>query len=336
MNVAIVITVKNESRLIRQNVYYHLGIGIKKIYVYFDGTEDDSRSKVQDIDGVECHDSISSDIFDDLPFLQKFTAHKLEQHSARQSLNSYDAEQRCKKDGMDWLISIDADEFFLPSRHSCVPLSQFFELHDKGGYEIIRLSVFEVVSRKMHYDYVALEETLFKTKKNFKSKFDQIYFNIVNPYTKTSVSTHYWYSHLMGKCAIKVGRDLIPHNVHKYKSLHEEVAVKTIWAGHILHYFQYDAKDFIKKYQNFKLRPKHYLSGKRIGRLKELYIRLVNDPNNTQADVLHFYKENLLFDKNKLARLQKTRVFNLLPRREEATIEITVPKAVLEPHKELL
>ena len=332
-----VLTVKNEARLLKQNVYYHLGIGIKKIYIYFDGTEDGGRDLVESIEGVECHESIDTDKYDHLPFLKKFTDQRSIQHSARQSLNSYDAEQRCLSEGMDWLISIDADEFFMPpDEFKTDALHHFFEEVDSKDYEIVRFNVYEVIPRKMEYKHVVLEETLFKTKKNFKSKFDQIYFKITDPYTNEQIITHFWLSHNMGKCAIKTGNDLIPHNVHKYKSKYEDKSANTVFAGHILHYFQYDANDFIKKSENFKFRPKQYLSGKRIGRLKNLYINLVNDPKKSRQDILEFYEENLLFNKRKVARLYKTRVFNILPRKESAVININRPSEVLQAYKHLL
>ncbi|WP_417214472.1 glycosyltransferase family 2 protein [Bizionia sp.] len=336
MDVAVVLTVKNEARLLKQNIYYHLGIGIKKIFIYFDGTEDGGRELVQDIEDVECLDSIVTNKYDNLPFLKKFTDSKLKQHTARQCLNSYDAEQRCIREGIDWLISIDADEFFIPSIEDGTNVSQFFNHAEFQGYEIIRLGVFEVIPRKMEYANVVLEETLFKTKKNFKSKFDQIYFKITNPYIDSKIITHFWLSHNMGKCAIKVGKKLIPHNVHKYRAIKESGSVKTMNRGHILHYFQYDALDFIKKSKNFKLHPEYYLSGKRIGKLKALYIKLVNDPNMSEEELFDFYRENLLFDKFKMKRLNKTRAFNILPRREKAVIEIKKPKMILEAFKDKL
>ena len=182
MEVAIVITVKNEARLLRQNIFYHLGIGVKKMFIYFDNTTDGGRELVESIDGVFCSESITSNKYDDLPYLKKFTNQKFTQHSARQCINSYDAELQCIKEGIDWLISIDADEFFLlPRSEGYKTIQEFFNSASAQNYDIVRFGVFEVIPRKMKYDLVAIEETLFKTKKNFKSKFDQIYFEITDP-----------------------------------------------------------------------------------------------------------------------------------------------------------
>ena len=336
MKIAVVLTVKNEARLIKQNVYYHLGIGVSRIFIYFDGTEDDGRSLVQGINGVECLDSVTDERYDHLPFLHKFTKNKKDHHSARQCLNSYDAEQKCLTMNIDWLISIDADEFFLPFSYFNKSLDDFFKEMMHEQIDLVRMEVYEVIPRQMHYQHVSIEETHFKTKKNFQSKFDQIYFQITNPYTKLATKSLYWVSHNMGKCAIKVGSDLIPHNVHKYKPKDSSKIVKKIYAGHILHYFQYDVEDFIKKSQNFKFRPNYYLSGKKIGNLKELFRTVVNDPNKSTEDISEFYRKNLFFDKKKMRRLYKTRFFNILPRKEKAVIEINKPKEVLEPYRHLL
>ncbi len=336
MKTAVVITVKNEARLLRQHVYYHLDIGVSRIFIYFDGTEDGGRPLVEGIAGVECLESIKDDRFDHLSFLDKFTKNKKDHHSARQCLNSYDAEQRCLAMNIDWLISIDADEFFLPFSYFNKSLDDFFKEMMREQIDLIRFEVYEVIPRQMHYKHVTLEETHFKTKKNFDSKFDQVYFKITNPYTKEETKTSYWVSHNMGKCAIRVGRGLIPHNVHKYKLKNNSTNLRKLYAGHILHYFQYDLEDFIKKSQNFKLRPNYYLSGKKIGNLKELFRTVVNDPDKSKEDISEFYRKNLFFDKKKMRRLNKTRFFNILPRKEKAIIEINKPKEVLEPYRHLL
>ena len=53
MKVAVVMTVKNEERLLPQNVHYHLGIGIECIFIYFDGTTDHGKEKIRGIPKIE-------------------------------------------------------------------------------------------------------------------------------------------------------------------------------------------------------------------------------------------------------------------------------------------
>lgn len=335
MEVALVMTVKNEARLLKQNIYYHLGIGIKKIFVYFDGTSDNGRELIEGIDGVVCLKSIYDDRYNHIDYLKKFTSNNKEHHTARQCLNSYDASLKCKEEKIDWLISIDVDEFFITSHNFDMSLVDFFREIDEEGFEMLQLGVYEVVPRKINYKNVALEENLFKPKKNFISKLDQIYFKPYDPYTQKEYIVSYWSSHTIGKCAIKIDADLVPHTVHRFKHI-ESGKVKSISKGKILHYFQYDFKDFLKKHENFKDHPATYLSGRKIGNVKQLFIKLANDSEKTEENILSFYKKNLLFDETRLERLKKTRLFNILPRKEAATIEINKPREILQKKKHLL
>ena len=141
--------------------------------------------------------------------------------------------------------------------------------------------------------------------------------------------TLYWLGHTMGKAAINVNREIIPHNVHRYELLDGNKPKKLV-AGNILHYHLYDFEDFLKKYQNFKNRASTYLSGNTINSLKSLWIKLVNDPSYDEIYLRNYFKNNILFQEKNLEKLSQTRFFNLLKRKEEATITITKPMEVLE------
>jgi len=336
MKIAIVMTVKNESRLLLQHIYYHIGIGVSKIYVYFDDTNDDGISLVKNIPEVEICYSVPSSKYNHLSYLKKFTEVSESHSAARQSLNTFDALKQAENDNIDWLLSIDADEFFITSSDFDRSLEEFFKPYQENGTEIIKLSVYEVVPRKMEYDKVALEENLFKTKKNFSSRLDQIYFKIYDPYHEKYYKSSFWSSHTLGKCALKVGCDLMPKNTHRFKHIEPNQKAKLVNDGHILHFFQYDFSDFMKKSRNYKGRSLYYVSGKKIGKLKELYINLVNDPKKTEKDIENFYSENLLFTPKKLKRLKQTKFFNILPRKEAAIIEINKPREILQEKKHLL
>jgi hypothetical protein len=328
MRVAVVMTVKNEARLLSQNVLYHLGIGVTKIFVYFDGTNDNGAQTLLDFEDVEINDSVKAETYQNLLYLEKFCSNALEHHTARQCLNTYDAIQKCKTQHIDWLISLDADELFLTSKDQLHTLEQFFEIANKQDADIVNLKPMEVVSRKMVYQNVIKEETLFKTKKNFKSKFDQIYQKIYNPYERNHTIVSYWLGHTMGKAAIRVTDNVIPYNVHRYSSLGGR-SLKTISMGYLLHYHMYDFEDFIKKFKNFKEHPDTFLSGNKIEDLKSLWIQLVNDPSYSKKDLETYFEKNILFTPNKLKRLYKTRSWNILKRREEAVATIRLPQDVL-------
>ena len=332
MKVAVVMTVKNEARLLRQNVLYHLGIGVEKLFIYFDHTTDHGRQSLSGLEGVALNDSVNADTYQNLPYLKKFWSNAQEHHTARQCLNTYDALQKCKDEHIDWLISLDADELFLSSKNEPLSLKEFFKTANQQAADLVNLRPMEVISRKMAYQHVMLEETLFKTQKNFRSKFDQIYQKIYDPYAQTYHTASYWSGHTMGKAAIRVQSAVVPHNVHRYTSING-ANLKTIDMGYLLHYHIYDLVDFINKFQNFKARSDKYLSGNKINNFKGLWIKLVNDPEKSNDYLKSYYEQNLLFTSKKMDRLQQTRLWNILTRKEKATITIDLPHRILSSKK---
>jgi hypothetical protein len=323
--VAVVITAKNEERLLKQNLQYHFGLGIEKAFIYFDGVTDKGPETIKNFPGVVIQDSIEPEKYEHLEFLGKFISNAKEHHTARQCLNTFDAKLKCKEEGIDWLISIDADELFYPGP-KIKDFNAFFNSLEE--YDVIKLPPLEVINKKMSYTNVILEETLFKTKKNFKSRLDQIYFEIKNPYGKKIFTTSYWLGHTMGKCILNVKSEIIPKNVHRYETINNN-KIKTITRGNILHYHMYDFEDFYKKFKNFEHHPPVFLSGNEIGSLKSLWIKLVNDPNICYEELRQYYESNIFYNSIKLKRLYKTRLMNLISRKEPATIEIKLPKEIL-------
>ncbi|GGH45970.1 hypothetical protein IA57_09825 [Mangrovimonas yunxiaonensis] len=329
MTAAIVMTVKNEARLLRSNILYHLGIGVKKVFVYFDGTTDNGRSTIIDLDHVVCTNSVSVTSMQQYDFLAPFLTKAKLHHTARQCLNTYHALLQCKQEGIDWLVSLDADELLLTPELGNQTLQSFLKSASSLDLDVVKLQPMEVVNRQMHYNNVIIEETLFKRQKNFTSKWDQIYRRFYNPYTTSYEKKSYWLGHTMGKAMIRVAAGIMPKTVHRYQKIDgAKLQIKTM--GHVLHYHVYDAEDFIKKYKNFKHRPDTFLSGHKIEDLKQLWITLVNDSKYSQEDLEYYYKTNVLFDTKAEKRLYRTRVFNVLKRKESAVVQITHPKTILE------
>lgn len=327
MKVAVVMTVKNEERLLLQNILYHLGIGIECIFIYFDGTTDNGKEKVKGIPKVIIQDSVQVEKYKDRDYLDRFTSNAQDHHTARQCLNTYDALEQSKAAGIDWLISLDADELFITKNKGEQSLSEFFR--ENKDHDVIQFSTMEVIGRKIEYQHVMAEEILFKIQKNFKSKLDQIYRKIYNPYTKKHMIFSYWFGHTMGKAAINVKREIIPHNVHRYKSVSRN-KLKLKKSGNILHYHLYDFEDFLKKYDNFKSRPATFLSGNKIESLKSLWIQLVNDPNYSKQFLKMYYEKYILYNSKEMKRLGRSRMFPFFKRKEKSIIEIEIPKKILK------
>ncbi|MEZ4802528.1 MAG: glycosyltransferase family 2 protein [Gelidibacter sp.] len=321
MKIALVLTVKNESRLLRYNLLYHQAVGITKAFVYFDGTTDDGKKTIQDLNFVAIQDSVSADKYIGLDFLHKFTSQAEEHHTARQCLNTYDAVQKCKDFGYDWLISIDADELIATESDVPSDLKSFFSDVDET-IEMINFKTMEVLQQKENFGNVFSEADLFKTRKNFKYRGESIYREIYNPKLKINEKHHFWYGQTMGKAAIKVNSNLIPINVHRYQHI-DGSKPKLINDGFVLHYHAYDAKDFIKKFKNFSNHPNHFLSGSRVEPLKLLLKDVVNNYGYSDEELKDYFNKYLLFDPKRVKQLLRNRKLKVLKRKQNSLKRIS-------------
>ena len=313
MKIAVVLTVKNEERLLRNNLLYHKAIGADRIFVYFDNTTDHGKESISDLEFLTINDSVSVKKYGHLDYLEKFTSQAGEHHTARQCLNTFDAQQLCKREGIDWLISLDADELICTNFKEPSQLKSFFKLVDKK-VEVVNFKTLEALQQKESYNHVFMEETLFKKDRKQKKGKD-FYKTLFNPFTKRSEKFSWWYSQHLGKAAVRIGRGIIPHNVHRFKKS-DGSKPNTLNAGNVLHYHAYDAEDFIKKFINFSNHPNTFLSGNKVENIKLLFRDIVNSSGMDSEELKVYFKKNLLFSKPEMQALKKDRtyfIFNKLP-----------------------
>lgn len=328
MSIAIVITVKNEARILRQNLLYHKAIGVKHAFVYFDDTTDDGKDVITNLDFVTISDSVKAEKYIDKPYLNKFTSKANDHHTARQCLNTYDAFRKCKSLGFDWLVSLDADELVCTSNEDASNFVSFLE-NIPQNVDLVHMKTIEVLSRKPAYENVFAEETLFKTQPNFGGRFKNISKDVYNPFTKKTVKYSYWFGQHMGKAALRVASDIVPRNVHRYV-LKDGSAPNHIKAGYILHYHAYDIQDFIKKFTNFSNRPNTFLSGNKVNSLKLLLRDVVNKSELNQEELGQYFKKNLMFSESEVRYLQNNRYLWLFKRTIHPLQKITSVKHVFE------
>jgi hypothetical protein len=111
---AITYTVKNEAKLLPDAIAYHRELGCARIYVFFDGTTDNSRDLVRDIDGVVCADSIEPRALEDVPpWISQLLPRWQESMDVRKRINTHIAAGLARAEGIEWLINIDPDELLL-------------------------------------------------------------------------------------------------------------------------------------------------------------------------------------------------------------------------------
>lgn len=322
MKIAIVLTVKNEKRLLRNNLLYHKAIGVDKAFVYFDNTTDAGKESIADLDFVRTSNSVPSEKYVHLNYLKKFTSQAKEHHTARQCLNTFDAKQQCIEENIDWLISLDADELICTDIERPSDLKAFFK-NIAGNVEEVNFKVLEVLQRKKSYRNVFREETLFKSNIYAFPK------SFYNPFTKSMQEFGWWYGQGVGKGAIRVNSDLIPRNVHHYQKMNTNKPI-TIKSGNVLHYHAYDTEDFIKKYINFSDRPNTFLSGRKVESIKLLLRDIVNSSGLDGKQLENYFIENLMFDEKEIKKFKKGRKYGFFKIKPIPLKEITSVKRTFE------
>ena len=111
---AITYTVKNEANLLPDAIAYHLGLGCSLIYVFFDGSTDNSRELIRDTERVRCADSVAPDSLRDVPaWIEALVPRWTESMDVRKRINTYVSAQMARNESIDWLINLDPDELLL-------------------------------------------------------------------------------------------------------------------------------------------------------------------------------------------------------------------------------
>lgn len=332
--VAIVMTVKNERDVLRPNILFHRHLGVERFYVFLDEDAEGTGESVADLDGVEVSESISAARFLGSTSHQRLVersrklARALEdsqlQHTARQGLNAVVALESARERGIEWLLAIDADELVCPriERADRGEIAALLDTVDPRT-EQMRFRPLEIVQQDRKYRNVFAEAVLFKRPgarvgrpvydpfkeklKRFERK-DARFRGV--PVVKVR-RFDWWYGHREGKCAVRVDLDIVPL-IHRFEGADGRNLVSEE-GGTLLHYFMYDAEDFIKKYRSYVNQPDRWLAGTMIPYRKRLWRDMVNDPSFSEDFVRSYYGRWVAFDGEEIDRLRNRSMLMSVP-----------------------
>jgi hypothetical protein len=114
---ALTYTVKNEARLLPLGIEYHLALGCSRVYVFWDNTTDDAPELVAKYPQVITRKSYRPEEMEDAPgWLSQILPAWGPDLDVRKRANTYYAAVDAAKHGIEWLLSIDADELILMNR----------------------------------------------------------------------------------------------------------------------------------------------------------------------------------------------------------------------------
>lgn len=133
---AIVTTLRNAGNILDSFIAYHLAIGFRRIYLFFDDPADPDLPRAAahpDVTAI-AHDQALRERWRHLPQYSEQATFVDREVMARQVLNTGLAMELARNDGFDWLLHIDSDELFHSPQQS-VP--EHFEAAGKQGLETV-------------------------------------------------------------------------------------------------------------------------------------------------------------------------------------------------------
>jgi hypothetical protein len=323
MSVALVMTVRDEQELVRANLLYHRYLGVELAFVYDDGSTDRTVESIADLPFVRVQPTVSpSDVAEDEH--AGLTAEALQRHvTARQNLNAIHAMELARAADAQWLLSIDADEL------ACLDLSRSEPdqlARALAGVppttEAVVLRPLEIVQRRLSYDDVLADETLFKRSdvKLERSTYD--------PFEKRLRVVPGVYGHFAGKSAVRLGAAARPSTVHRFVRP-DGKRLRTADLGYLLHYYCHSFEAFVRKFRAFRDHPDRHLRGQEVPLQKRLWRDVVNRAGLDEDELRDYYARWVMFGEQDIARLMHRRALGLLPL-PPALVEVTAVRRALE------
>lgn len=313
MRLAIVITVKNERVLLRNNIIYHNFLGVDDFYIYLDNSTDKTEETIRDLPYITMANSIEPENYKHIVEINELIINHETHHTARQNLNIFHTLQIAKNIGIDWVIALDADELICLNKQVIYKdqIKDFFN-SIPTNIDMVRFKTLEVVPRQMEYGNVFAEETLFKLNDAV------INHKLYDPIKNQFFTIKGFYGQTMGKSAVRTTIPVKPKTMHKFVGLNGD-SLSYIWKGHLLHYNCYDFHDFIKKFRGFVNHPNTYLSGNEIEYVKILWRDLVNDPKRSLEELSEYYKRWIIFLPDEIKKLSRDKKFLFLNKKPQIT-----------------
>lgn len=289
----LVITQKNEAAMLNHNIEYHRYMGVSRFYIFDDGSTDGSMQTIQNTHGV--HQFFGTD-FSIVPEEMADVKQKALDGNwvGRQYLNTYKALQLAKKDGVDWLLFIDADELVFLESEQENSFPSFFAEVDPDVDTVFFKKVYEVIPQNTSASNIFKKANLFKATaydiNAEKTMFD--------PILGKMFSLSGFFGPSLGKQAARVNANLLPESSHGFKKRNGESPKELIF-GQVMHYHLCDFPDFIKR-SSIK-HPSHFVYGSEAPYYPKMFWReLVLDSGLNESELRTYYERWIVYSEEEI------------------------------------
>ena len=320
MKLGLVMSVRDEAAILRQNLLYHRHAGVDIVYLYDDGSKDGTLGSIRDLAFVRLPERTSPDTFG--AAAEPYAARAAVDQCSRQTLNAFAAVAEARRDGIEWLLHLDADEFASPSLDAATE-GGLRELLGSmpPAVSAVRFPTCEMVQRRLEYEDVTTEETLFKRPGARIARMVQ------DPLRDRSWQLEGFYGHSFGKSAVRLSEGVRPHGVHKFAAA-DGSELATERRGCLLHYWAHGFSDFRRKHR-LTGPLSTYPTGPPVAAHVRLWRELAHNADFSEDALRDYFARFVLFSADEVARLRRRgRRFGLFPV-EAAIIEITAVRDAL-------
>lgn len=160
---AIVTTLRDAESVLDSYIKYHHAIGFEHFFLFFDDPEDPALKQFSDLPHITAipNDEVLHQRWKWTNLYQTdYIRKSLNEHLARQLLNTELAISWAMKMGMQWLLHIDVDELFYSPDHHTV--QQHFQSLNDQGIRLVKYVNYEGIPESVTIDNYFEEVTLFK------------------------------------------------------------------------------------------------------------------------------------------------------------------------------
>lgn len=216
---AIVTTLRNPGPILGTFIRYHLAVGFKHLFLFFDDPGDPAMAEAAGLPGVHV-------IPNDEALQRRWRQTRLYTHNrsyhhfitaevmARQVLNVEVAIDLARERSVDWLLHIDVDELFFPQG---LTLPEHLAELEREGVPSVSYLNYEAVPEVVDVGDFFREVTLFKKHPRL---LDENQWDVVRSRGRADPATGYFMGYRNGKSAGRVTGSLLPETVHHFRDQH--------------------------------------------------------------------------------------------------------------------
>lgn len=284
-----VLVVRDEERFLDAHLRYHRAVGVGRVYAYLDRCTDatpDILARFPDTEVVE-RDRAAG---------QRFM-------SAYQTDCLADALGRARRDGADWLLHLDPDEFAHGEGPGGDPSLPALVRRASGRWRKLGRRVDQVVMRTVEAVPTPLEPGEGFADLGWFQDGGAWERPMLDPRDGSVRCLDHWLGSNRGKSLLRVAADAEPASAHGWARRGGGPLV-TAHAGRHLHYVVTDAAHWMQKYRKFSEYPGHWEKGKPVRFPKQAWKEASVRMSPAEAEA--YFHRHVAADPAELARVAAT------------------------------